>query len=503
MGIFNWLYRKSKPMEMAQRSKTNGVKDAFARGIMDRINDPYTERNELEWYVWYKADPDFLQYFYQDVIRNYAYQTNTEIIPVNHQFFWAVNDEMVKKTHSGIAKEICNVLADCVGTPTRIGCDDRGSEETLNGINKANDLKSFIKRQISEMIGLGNAAIFVNVIDKRVVYELVSGSNVDFTWDGNICTTVTKRTMLSRKDAVYQLTETRGCDNDGAYIRSRLFKANGEQIEEIPLSSLDETSGIAPETRYVNIHVMLAVPCVWELDPDTGRGTSIYASKISIFDDFDQNISQEANVMRSATPVTVMDSSSIDSDSNGKKKPPKIFGKNFLQYRSYDVTEVQPPHTEFYNPDFISLTAESLATLERCLSGIISPATLGYDIAKNSSDMTQREKEKVTLKTARDIADRELLILSSLFGIALDVSDLVKDENAKPSERRFTINFPDYANGSFESRVTLLTPLLVSGGISPKRFVKEIWGDSLSDDDEDEEVNYLISRLSGMNEDVI
>jgi len=484
-----------------------------------RMNSPINERKELETYVWYKADPDSLQYFYQYTLKNYFIYDNKDLAirRVFKDYFWTANNEKVKKTHSGIGRIICDTIANCVSCPTTIAVNDNPSfTQQLEEINDQNDFKSFLSSQISEMVGLGNAAIFVDIVDGQdyPVYNLVSGLYVDFEFLGNTVKSISKRQFYQKGTQLYELIETRsttkietnGKSKTCATIEYRLFKVQGDRLKEVDLMEIEDTAKLVTGPRpkgqkwfgliFENIPFILAVPCIWNKSSDKDRGESIFANSIGLMDDFDQNISQESTIMRASTPVENIDTRSLEYDKEGHIIPPDVFGKHYAFYQSNENAgeNIQPPTTSFFEANFQNLSSESLETMMRILSGKISPATLGYSVAKNESDLSQREKEKVTMKTVGKVIDIEEKILKKLFNIALALKQLMQDENASYDKQTFTINFPAYASESFESKATTLAPLFAAGMISPEKVVEELWGDSLSNDDRKKEIEYIKSK---------
>lgn len=472
-----------------------------------KLDDPINERHELENYAWYKGDADSLLYYYQYTLRMFLPETDfdVKIRRTYRDFFWYANTDDVKKTHSGLAREICETVANCVGVPTKIKVEgEPGKTEIIRQINDANGFKEFEHTQISETIGLGNSGIFVDIVPGQTypVYRLVSGLYCAFEWRGNTVVSMSKRQFIQKKNILYELLETRGTkkkklegdetERTVATVDYDLFKVAGDRLVQVPLTELPETAGLE-HIEFNNVPFMLAVPCVWNKPSDSDRGRSIFQEKIPLLDDFDQNLSQESNVMRTQTPTEVWDTRSLPMSKDGNYTFPSGFGKKYAFYRSSENAseEVKPPTVSYNEANFQNLSTESLETLMRCLSGIISPATLGYDVARNSTDLAQREKEKVTIKTCDKVIDLEEKILSKLFNIALAMYQLMQDRNADIKEEKFTIIFPGYANSSFESKITAILPLLQSGAISPERFVDELWGDSLNDEDKKKEVEYI------------
>lgn len=505
MGLLNRIRQMFQFSKNYKDNPYKSIENATFRNVLRDINSGKREREELEWYAWYRGTSNDIVYFYQ-VLAPLMFGEEAEIryqLPYIN-YFWYKNREDVKKTHSGLAREICDTLVSVVGRPTKVLVENSPSlTERLVEINEANDFSTLLTQQISEMLGLGNVALFVDIIPNLdyPVYSIASGVDVDFEWLGNMVTAISRRHYYTYKNNEYQLIERRGMKDGHATIEYKLFQVNGNEVKEVKIDTIPELKGLV-DLEFPNTDFLLAVPFVWDLDKSKGRGRSIYASKIDLLDDYDQNLSQESNIMRAMTPVERVDINSLEVDKNGNRIKPDIFGKRFIYYHSPDSinSETEPPSTDFQQADFGSLSNESVETLMRCLSGIIAPATLGYDVARNSTDLAQREKEKVTMKTANRITEIEERGLNKFFNLVLSVDALMKDKNAQPIGKSFTINFPDYSVDTFESKLTYLSPVLVQKGISPERYVTELWGDSLNEDDKKKEIEYINKMMNPVDD---
>jgi len=87
--------------------------------------------------------------------------------------------------------------------------------------------------------------------------------------------------------------------------------------------------------------------------------------------------------------------------------------------------------------------------------------------------------------------DQQTQILKRLFTLVLKVHDFMLDENKVPGEYNITINYPEYANPTFESKLQALVPAFVSGAMSAKQFVGELWGEALSEEEREDEIAKL------------
>lgn len=130
--------------------------------------------------------------------------------------------------------------------------------------------------------------------------------------------------------------------------------------------------------------------------------------------------------------------------------------------------------------------ASYATTLDMCLQGIMSPATLGIDVGKMSSAEAQREKKDVTGITRNAITDALEKALPQLAQIALAAQDLLEDKN--PGTYKASISFGEYGAPSFDNRVQTVGAAANSGVMSVEAQVDELWGASKDDEWKAQEV---------------
>ena len=136
-----------------------------------------------------------------------------------------------------------------------------------------------------------------------------------------------------------------------------------------------------------------------------------------------------------------------------------------------------------------SYMATYATSLELCLQGIMSPATLGIDVKKLDNAEAQREKEKVTLYTRDAIIEALQPQLQQVIKTA--ISAYYKSVNMDVPEYEVDITFQDYANPSFESQIETIGKGRTQGILSIEASVEELYGDDKSDEWKEEEVARL------------
>ena len=304
----------------------------------------------------------------------------------------------------------------------------------------------------------------------------------------------------------YLLTETRVLKYDREAmcryleITKELFKVSGDEL--VPLedfSAVPELAGCDKSYRIDNISCLLAEPCILYKDTSgTGAyGRSIFTGKIDLFDDLDQCLSQNSNAIRRSTVTEYYNSDYLERDEEtGMPKQPKAYDRKYVIYKgqtdangasnSKDPVQVTQP-----NINFTQYTDNAIQILVQICNGILSPATLGIDIAKKDNAEAQREKEKVTIFTRNTIIDGETEILRSLCEQLLIAYQLMHTGKATVQEYSISIKFSEFADDSYENKLKVLGQAFDAENISEKMYMEKLYGDTLSEEEFEEEFAWL------------
>lgn len=132
------------------------------------------------------------------------------------------------------------------------------------------------------------------------------------------------------------------------------------------------------------------------------------------------------------------------------------------------------------------------ATLNMCLQGIVSPATLGIDVGKMSSAEAQREKKDITGMTRNAITDALEKVLPQVVCSMLMTYDLMHSNQAGAYEPKVT--FGEYGAPDFDSRVQTIASAATASVMSVEAQVDELWGASKDDDWKRAEVQRILTE---------
>lgn len=478
------------------------------------INDEeHIQKTKIrEYNIWYAGDSDELLNFYtrQNTIDyNYEpwYSRN------KRAYFWSIasTEEDVKRTHSGQPRNIVDTLVavigkpDVQGGPTKIlGRNNEVNEAIDEIITKNNFWKIYEQQQIPLTLVEGWGCYKINwdkdLMDCPIILYYRAEA-VDFIYKSNVLVGVIfKDFFTDGKNKKYLVTETRRLEKGNLYIEKEIFRLTGEDdtLTKVEFKDVEQFKDMEGNFVIEDFNDLLAVPCVFYDDTNSSApGRSIFTGKIDLFDDLDQCLSQASNTVRRSTTVEYFDTNYLERDSKtGMPIQPKAFDRKYTMFRgstSADGVSAGNKPVQATQPEvnFQQYSDQAIYILMQILNGIMSPATLGIDISKKDNAEAQREKEKVTIFTRNMIVDTETHILKQLFSQLLCARELMLSKEITKKYYDISINFSEFADDSFENKLTVLGDALNKKTLSPKMFMDKVYGHTLSQSDYDAELEFL------------
>lgn len=466
-----------------------------------------------EYNIWYVGDGDEILNFYT---RTNAIDYNTDPIYNRNKksYFWAVSSTEgdVKRTHSGQPKNIVDTLVSIVGVP-KIGVGSPDSvlakvDARLKKILKDNKFAKLLtqeSRPLTFVEGWGAFKINWDTSFRDTPILLYyRADSVDFVYKYKQLRAIIYRDYYQdEKGQNYVLYETRRIDKGPCLIiEKELFKINGNSqvLTPMKLTELKQLQDTIPVIKIENFDRFLGAPSIFYEDSSGDcYGKSIFAGKIDLFDDLDQCYSQAANGVRRSTVHEYFNSLYLERDEqSGMPIMPKDYDRKYIMYRGIkggdgtggiqDPVQVTQPKI-----DFAQYAQEEQNILLNIISGIMSPATLGIDIAKKDNAEAQREKEKVTIFTRNLVMEQERECLETV------VNDLlVADEFMHSTDNSITcknydvyVQYDEFADTSFESKLETVLNAWQAGIMSDDMAVEYLYGNSISKEKRDRELQAI------------
>lgn len=443
------------------------------------IIEPYTfESNCLKNLLWYRGDSSELEQFYKQI------QTNS----ADCLKFWASQSTKgleIRKIHTGLPSLIIDTLTSIVIRDfNSIDFDNPQHENIWKDMEKENDFKEILSQAITDTLTQGDGAFKISFDTdfKMPILEFYPSNSVDFKYKRGRIKEIIFKTPYFHKDTKYTLLEHYGF----GYVSYELYKGD----KSIPVDSIPPTSHLKPvefdKSLIMSMPFMVFKSCKFQ-----GRGQSIIDKKSDCFDSFDETFSQWIDALRQGrTKRYIPDSLLPRNPETGEVMRSNSFDNTFIaigdslqENAKNQITLDQPqiPHDSYL--------ATYITALDLCLQGLISPSTLGIDTKKLDNAEAQREKEKVTLYTRNKIVEAIQNTVPKFVEIAIN-SYLVSVKK-HIQEVKCNINFGEYANPSFESQVETIGKAKTQGIMSIERCVEELYGDTLTDEEKQDEIARL------------
>ena len=482
-----------------------------------------------EYDVWYDGDGDELLNFYTR--ENYiGFNYEPFYMRNKKNYFWAISstEAQIKRTHSGQPRNIVDTLVNIMPFPLISAGEDTNK---LQAVVSESGLEQVYKdEQLPLTLVEGWGCWKINW-DKDVSdypsVEYVSAENVDFIYkNGKIIGIVFKNYYTSDKKR-YLLLETRSIEwkpNSSAaegsegervlVITNELYELpmnmaatdDDTPLKKVDLKTVPELESVEERIEIGPFDKLFAVPCVLlgNTSRQWGYGRSIFTGKIDLFDDLDQALSQSSNAVRLSTPIEYIDEEYLERDKNGLPKKPKAYDRKYVMMKGQKngdgLSTGQPVQITQPSIEFSRYSDHAVQILLQILNGILSPATLGIDIAKKDNAAAQREKEKVTIFTRNALINGEERILRSLMEQMLMAKEFMDTGAVSVHAYDISVKFNEFADDSFENKLEALGKAYDMEEISTDMYLNKLYGDTLSEEERAAEKEFLESARKARTE---
>lgn len=482
-----------------------------------------------EYDVWYDGDGDELLNFYTR--ENYiGFNYEPFYMRNKKNYFWAISstEAQIKRTHSGQPRNIVDTLVNIMPFPL-ISAGENTNK--LQAVVRESGLEQVYKdEQLPLTLVEGWGCWKINW-DKDVSdypsVEYVSAENVDFIYKGGKIIGIVFKNYYTSDKKRYLLLETRSIEwkpNSSAaegsegervlVITNELYELpmnmaatdDDTPLKKVDLKTVPELESVEERIEIGPFDKLFAVPCVLlgNTSRQWGYGRSIFTGKIDLFDDLDQALSQSSNAVRLSTPIEYIDEEYLERDKNGLPKKPKAYDRKYVMMKGQKngdgVATGQPVQITQPSIEFSRYSDHAVQILLQILNGILSPATLGIDIAKKDNAAAQREKEKVTIFTRNALINGEERILRSLMEQMLMAKEFMDTGAVSVHSYDISVKFNEFADDSFENKLEALGKAYDMEEISTDMYLNKLYGDTLSEEERAAEKEFLESARQARTE---
>jgi hypothetical protein len=474
-----WLGLSNEPMQDVSTPKQTLEVATKSNTLIARLN---------EFWLWFTADAKRLVSFYK---------TMTQTDAKRNYFYARCAYEDNKKTHSGIPKAVVDTIVNITGDPLfSVGALEESKQEQyqllMEDIIEFNDFENIVKQDMrAKTLVIGGGVLIVSDLSEinpdfdKPVIEFIDERFCEIETVGNILVSVKRWTNYQEGNTKFTHFERRSYNK----IENWLTK---DDKGEVPLDRCKQTAHLEPEI-ILDIDMIPAVPVRYKNGHTGAFGQSIYEGKVDLFDDLDQTYSQISELVRKSTPKTYIPAELLEQDKNGNAILPNEYDIKTIMLKrrknqdANDKITIDTPQLNYEG--LLSVAVQQLIEI---LTGVLSPSSLGIEIQRNNNAEAMREKEKVTLITRSDIIDNEKTIVERTLQLAMRIYDRMKGR--KYVDYDIHVDYSDFTSPTFEQVVQTMLPLWINNGISPEQFVKAVWEDTLTDEEREKEVAYLIEK---------
>lgn len=453
--------------------------------------------------VWANGDASEKLNFYTNQI-SFGFFDNPFYERNELNLFWSISakEQYIKRTSSDFANSIINTISNVCGVP-QITFENEEYQKIWEEIAKVNDFNILLSQDIrTNALITGTSVAKINFdtnFMKMPIIENVDAENISIITNYGQIIAIIFKTFYKYKDNDYVLFETRRKDQENSYIEYELFKkVNTNEIKKCDLSEVPDTSKFT-NLVFKGVHEILGVPFIYFKNPIyKNYGKGVLEGKFTELDNLDQAESVASWCVRVSTPIEYYSEDVLERrNKNGIPSVPSAFNRQYVKKETLPNGdgEVNDPSIITTQPHLdIAQYQNEIANIKLAiLDGLISPATMGMDMARNNNALAQREKEKITISTRNTINKAETEALKKLIKIAIATYKFLNSNGVFyiDDEMEINIKYNEFANPSFENELQILGNAWNLGQISTEKYVELLWGDKISDEDKAKEVAYL------------
>lgn len=414
--------------------------------------------------IWYRGDANELEQLYsqiQDTLGNKHFWGSKPTAGMN-----------IRKIHTGLAGMIIDTLAD-ISTDDLDKITVEKRQKEWDEIAKENQIKQLLKDAVVGVLNAGDGAFKWSIdpeISKYPIIEFYDGKRVEYEYSRGRLIAITFKTKKRFNKKDYILLER--YDKKGI-----TYKLVDKDNKEQDMSAFEELESYQPVTN--NAEFMMARQVMFKKSKKyIGRGKALLDGKLDNFDAFDEVWSQWMLAIRKGQIKTYIPDELLPRDpKTGMVLKSNDFDNDFISTEN-DLSESANNKiaTTQGQIQHEALLSSYITALDQCLTGIISPSTLGIDTKKIDNAEATREKEKTTLYKRNQIIE----VLTEVIKDIVDITFKTYDNNNKipPKETKGEASFGGYANPSFEAQVETVGKASTTSIMSIDAQVEELWGDT-------------------------
>lgn len=429
--------------------------------------------NAMMHEILYRGDPVEIEQYFKSIAQ----------YDVQKARFWAATPSgCVRKIHSGIVSVVIDRYKDIVTSGIHsVEIDDKNAGKVWSEIDRDNQFVCIVGKAVQTTLSVGDGAFKISIdsVSKYPILEFYKADDVDYQYRYGRLQAIKYYTTYYKEQKIFRLEEIYSKGS----IDYKLYSGEGK---EVPLNTIDETSGLVPVTFHGDF--IMGVPfIVFESSKWENRGKPLFENKVDDIDALDEIISQWLDAVRAGRINKYIPEDLIPVDDKGQLQMVSSFDNQYIKISS-SAGEDDKSKIEVVQPDisYEAYVNSYTSFLDLVLQGIISPSTIGIDLSKKDNAEAQREKEKITMYVRNKIIDALDKVLTQIIPIMLMVYDNMLGH--APGVYEVSIKYDEYASPDFDSTVETVVKARSGGVMSVEKSVEQMYGDSMTEDEKQKEI---------------
>ena len=449
------------------------------------------EYAKIENRIWYHAKKDNLFRFYKTshpTNRIYPIQEFYRIVPGNYPVVHYPLADLITKTMVGLIFSEKPVITMDTGNKSR----DEELDQLLEKVFNENDIEVLLQKA-AELESYSGAVAFKPVLDPEFSdYPIIipyPKEDIELVRKYNRVSAVIFKDYYEKEKNKYVLYTECG----KGYIDYKLMKLKdgGSKPEEVPLDTLEETTGLK-RLDFVgkNGQRLNQLMCVYK--ENKTNATSDYTGIIDDFQALDEVYSNMLNFIRKSKIHTYLPENMCRKDEKGNTVKPFDYHSDYtiLYDSNPEGTETQMTRdvVDIQNTIDGYITTFNEILKHAVLTTGLSTASIGYDISgANASGEALSIREKVSMRTRSEKVHRWTCALTELSKLIIAFQNMIIGEVITLPEEVFEyevlVAFAEYESPSMDAVVESLSAAKEAGLIDTDTALKRLWEDEYSEEE--------------------
>lgn len=492
---------------------------------IDLLSDKNYSLRTLENFVWYSASIPMLRNYYH-VNKQFHSQFSND----DFNYFWGNVPNENRKVHTRIPS-LCTIkMVDLlIGNGIKIepevfGEDGVINEELTNNvkeiieeIRKENKFYKLMANSISNESWGGGIAWKINIdkdFSKLPIIDLADARSIELITKYGREQAIEFKQWHEKgekgKDKYLALEIYSTNENGDATITNELYKLVNDKRIKVPLTEIEETADLEEKITFTGLKGMLAFYKPNRLPNSefvgSPYGESDYAGCYSLFDSLDEVYSTMMDDVRKGRTIRFIPDTLLPRNNHGEVLKFNDFQLNYMKTKGTDAADfggenkIETSTPTSKTLDYIEQWKNLLITVLNNVG--LSPLTIGVTglESMNTSDSSQREREKTSLRTRKtkvslwseflELVIVQVLKVYSLYYTEEQINGLEKID-VDESNLNIKVEFGEYIIKPFEERLSTYGDALIKGAISIEEMVEQVYQDTKTEEQKKQEIDRI------------